>query len=444
MKVDIININHIASAGRIREDLGDLNELARSIKDKGLIQPIAVESHGDNTYTLLAGGRRLEACRMVSMAEIPVRIYDGPLSDLERRSIELEENVRRKDLEFQEEVNLQREIHNLQVAIHGEKFGPARTDLEHALLPEGHSMRDTAKLLDRDVSTVSRDIKLANAMDELPDLGWDKCKNKAEAQKLLARTEEMMIRKVLAERATSVLSKKKSKLADRYIVGDFFELVKKVPNASMDLVEVDPPYGIALPDIKGNINENIDSKYNEVSGPDYPDFLERLMAECWRVMNDHSWLIFWFGPEPWFEVVFNAIIKQGFKCRRMPAIWLKTGTGGQTRQPDIYLGNMYEMFFYAYKGDATINLDKRGKPNVFMSSVIPPQKKIHPTEKPVELMKDILQTFAYEGDRGLVPFAGGGNTLRAANHLKMDFIGYDLGKEYKDGYVMRLVEEGLI
>jgi len=447
MRVEIVNIDSITSTDRHREDMGDLHELARSIKEKGLIQPLAVqdpEGAGIEGYTLLAGGRRLEACKIAGLRDIPVRVYDETLSELERKSIELEENIRRKDLEFQEEVNLQREIHNLQVAIHGPKIGPTRTDLEDAILPEGHSMRDTAKLMGRDITTVSRDIKLANAMEEFPDLDWDKCKNKAEAQKLLARTEEMMIRKVLAERATSVLSKKKSKLADRYVVGDFFELVKNVPDGSMDLAEVDPPFAVGLPDIKKSFSENIDSKYNEIAGPDYPDFLERVVTECWRVMNDHSWLIFWFGPEPWFEVVFNAIIKQGFQCRRMPGIWLKTNVSGQTFQPDMYLGNKYEMFFYAYKGDATININKRGRSNVFEFPVIPPQKKIHPTEKSVPLMEEILNVFAYEGCRVLVPFAGGGNTIRAADHLKMDAIGYDLTSEAKDGYVARLVEEGLL
>lgn len=444
MRVDIVNIDHVASADRHRKDMGDLHELARSIKEKGLIQPIAVEDAGDGTYDLLAGGRRLEACRLAEITTIPVRIYEPGLSDLERQSIELEENIRRKDLEYQEEVNLKRDIHNLQVQIHGEKLGGDRADLEHAIVSEGHSMRDTAELLGEAVGTTSQDIKLAEAMHTMPDLGLDQCKNKAEAMKLLNRVEEVAIRAELAKRATDATKRKDTKLADLYMVGDFFELVQNVPSNVMDIVEVDPPYGIGLPDIKDNIEMGLDTSYTEVSPHEYPQFLERVVEECWRIMNDHSWLIFWFAPEPWFEVVFKTILRQGFNVRRMPGIWVKSGIGGQTRQPDIYLGNLYEMFFYVYKGDATINIDKRGRSNVFEYPVVPSQHKVHDTERPVPLMEDILSTFAYEGARLYVPFCGSGNTLRAGMNLNLSPLGCDVGQEYKDAYVLRLAEEGLI
>jgi len=439
MKVDIIDIKLIKSGERIREDLGDLHELSRSIKERGLIQPIAVRPEGGG-YELLAGGRRLEACKIAGISTIPVRIYDEPLSELERKSIELEENIRRKDLTFREEVNLQREIHNLQVAIHGPKLGGTRSDLNQEV--RGHSVVDTANLLGRSPQSVRDDIKLAEAMEQFPELGWDKCKNKTEAVKLMSRTEESIIRAELAKRATSALSKEKSDLVNKYVVGDFFKMAKQIPNGVMDLVEVDPPFGIALPDVKSNFGENVDSWYNEVNISDYPKFLDELVYECWRVMNDRSWLIFWFAPEPWFDIVFSTLIKHGFKGRRMTAKWVKTGTPGQTRNPEYNLGNAVEEFFYMRKGDASINTNKRGRSNVFDFPVVPAQRKVHPTEKPIPLMKEILNTFAYPGNRILVPFAGSGNTILSALELQMDAVGYDLAKEGKEGYVLKLMGGG--
>jgi len=442
-RVDIIPIESIHATDRSREDMGDLDDLARSIKDKGLIHPLAVQFK-DGSYTLLAGGRRLEACKLAGLDKIPVRIYDEDLSDLQRRSIELEENIRRKDLNFQEEVNLQREIHNLQVAIRGPRMAGERTDLFGSSSAEGHSIRDTAALLGRSSGAVSMDIKLANTMEQFPDLGWEKCKNKSDAMKLMNKAEETIIRSVLAKRAVEAGKKKKTKFSDLFLVGDFFELVTKVPDGTMDLVEVDPPYGIDLTNVKANTTENINSWYNEIPTQKYPEFLERVIAECWRIMNDRSWLIFWFGPDPWFEVVYQLLTKQGFRTRRIPGLWVKQGTGGQTRQPDVYLSGLYEMFFYAYKGDATINVNKRGRSNLFTYAVVPPQRKIHPTERPVPLMEDILSTFAYEGARVYVPFCGSGNTLRAGINLNMQPVGCDLAKEAKDGYVVRLLEDGLV
>jgi len=444
MRVEIVNIDSITVADRHRKDMGDLHELAHSIKEKGLIQPIAVEDMGDGALDLLAGGRRLEACRLAEVSTIPVRVYEGPLSELERQSIELEENIRRKNLEYQEEVNLKRDIHNLQIQIRGEKLGGDRADLEHAVVSEGHSMRDTADLLGEALSTTSQDIKLAEAMVQMPELGLDKCKNKSEALKLLNRGEEVAIRAELATRMIAATKRKDTKLADLYMGGDFFELIQKVPTGVMDIVEVDPPYGIDLPKIKDNIEMGLDTSYTEIPEYEYERFLERTIEECWRIMNDHSWLIFWFAPEPWFETVFNTIRHQGFNIRRMPGLWVKSGVGGQTRQPDIYLGNLYEMFFYVYKGDATININKRGRSNVFEYPVVPSQHKIHNTERPVPLMEDILSTFAYEGARLYVPFCGSGNTLRAGMNLNLSPLGCDVGQEYKDAYVLRLAEEGLI
>jgi DNA modification methylase len=441
MRVDIIDINLIDVSDRAREDLGDLQELIRSIRDpkKGLIQPLAVEDTKNGRYKLLAGGRRFEACKAIDMVRVPVRIYDEPLSEAEQLSIELEENLNRKDLTFQEEVNLKRRIHNQQVAIHGPKVQGARTDLGQTLV--GHSLHDTAVLFKEDVQSVRRDIKLAEAMDQFPDLGWDKCKNKAEAMKLMNRTEEEIIRAELAKRATGTLSKDKQRLAEKYIVGDFFEKVKGIPDGVIDLVEVDPPFGISLPSIKDNRLENIKSWYNEIPANEYASFVDRLIAECWRVMNDRSWLIFWFGPEPWFETVFSILVRHGFEGRRLTGKWVKTNSPHQVHNPRIHLANASEEFFYMRKGDASISLKKQGRSNIFEFPVVPSQRKIHPTEKPILLMKEILETFAYPGARVLVPFAGSGNTLVAAISLQMDPIGYDLAREGKDGFVVRLLGE---
>lgn len=86
-------IDSIEIGERRREDMGDLVALERSIERYGLIQPVVVDDSG----RLVAGGRRLEACKGLGWAEIDVRPY-GALSDTELRELELEENIRRKDL----------------------------------------------------------------------------------------------------------------------------------------------------------------------------------------------------------------------------------------------------------------------------------------------------------------------------------------------------------
>jgi ParB-like chromosome segregation protein Spo0J len=94
MRVEKILIADIKVANRRREDFGDVEGLAASINRFGLLHPITVD--GDNN--LVAGERRLRACRdVLKLDEIDARLY-SELTEDERREIELEENVRRKDL----------------------------------------------------------------------------------------------------------------------------------------------------------------------------------------------------------------------------------------------------------------------------------------------------------------------------------------------------------
>jgi ParB family chromosome partitioning protein len=59
---------------RHRKDMGDIERLARSIRDVGLLHPIVVTSKGH----LVAGARRLEACRFLGWKKIPVTILELP------------------------------------------------------------------------------------------------------------------------------------------------------------------------------------------------------------------------------------------------------------------------------------------------------------------------------------------------------------------------------
>ncbi len=86
-------IDAIKIENRRREEFGDLAGLAQSISRHGLLHPLVVDDDG----RLIAGERRLRACRSLGFLEVDVRRW-GALSDAERDEIELEENIRRKDL----------------------------------------------------------------------------------------------------------------------------------------------------------------------------------------------------------------------------------------------------------------------------------------------------------------------------------------------------------
>ena len=154
-------------------------------------------------------------------------------------------------------------------------------------------------------------------------------------------------------------------------------------------------------------------------------------------MKDGAWLIMWFGPDPWFDTVYEILQDVGLKGNALPAIWLKGQ--GQTNAPNYYMGNAYEMFFYARKGNGVLN--KKGRSNIFDFRPVPPSHKIHPTERPVELIMDVLEVFGYKGSTVLVPFLGSGNTLLAANNMDMNAFGFELTEQYKNDFTLKVHDQ---
>ena len=439
--VELTNIKRedIDFGDRRRLDYGDLEGLANSIKEKGLIQPIAVwrkrEDDGKGKYLLLAGGRRFMATEILEMQELPCRVFTEELSDLLYREIELIENVERKDLSWQEQVVLQKEINDLMIEKHGHKI--ARGNQYSTDKAEGWSKRDTAELLGRSPASVVRDIQIADAIEAFPIL--KEAKNKGEAEKLLKKlktqaVEEVLLAKLREQESSGGIDAKKKQLMDSYIVRDFFEGVKEIPDGSISLVEIDPPYAINLHETKKDFEGRYEKDaYNEMDPKAYRGLLTKLFKECYRVMSEHSWLICWYAPEPWAEEVYTAITQAGFKTRRITGHWVKPN--GQTMRPESYLANASEPFYYAAKGSPAIN--RPGRTNIYQYQPVSSAKKIHPTERPIELIEDVLSTFVTYGHRVLVPFLGSGNTLLAAANLKLTAFGFDLSNGYKDGFVLR-------
>lgn len=427
-----ISLDQIEVGERFRKDYGDLNQLAYSIKKNGQITPIAVGTsklkinrETDLPYVLIAGGRRFKVIKdFLKWPTIKCRVYDTPLSILDFRSIELAENFDRKDLSYPEELSLKCQINDLQIKIHGEKVAPTGP---------GWSRNDTARLLKESPATLSRDLKLADAIQKFPELGLDKCKNKAEALKRLTKIGKTLVNHVQArEYETKVGPSDKvfNKLSSSYIIGDCFDVIKKVPSNSMDFVEIDPPYGI---DLKSNKKNNDCVGYEEIDSYYYSDFMANIIKESVRILKESGWLICWLGPS-WYEMIRDCLKKSNLIVNDVPGIWTKPQ--GQTLQPEHILGNSYEMFFYARK--STARLQKPGRLNVFDFKPVPHTSKYHPTQRPLDLILELYSTFVGPNTNGFIPFLGSGVGLIASHILKINTIGTDLNPVYKDGYLLEL------
>jgi ParB/RepB/Spo0J family partition protein len=427
-KLQFVDIDKIIVGDRFRKDLKDIENLAKSIAEKGILQPITIQTD----FTLCAGGRRLEAAKLAGLKKIPCLIRDKTSDEIDLREIELIENTFREDFTWQERVNLIAELDKLMREKHGTEWSTRKTAM---LLGHAHPMN------------VSRANQLSDAM-EIPELKEVivKAKTADEAMKFVKQFQEKVVTTELRKRQERTQDQGMSavlELAKRnYQIGDALKgMVSLRPGfPTIQFIEVDPPYGIDLGEQKKQTDgTNIVRSYNEVAAVEYQAFVEIVAEETFRVAAPACWMIFWYGPTH-HTIILQALRKAGWLVDDIPAIWVK-GEGGQTNAPEVHLARSYEPFFVCRKGRPI--LTKRGRSNVFQFSPVAATKKYHPTERPLALMEEILSVFTLEaaGQTVLVPFLGSGVTLRACYMRGLKCMGWDLSTEYKDRFLLAVEDD---
>ena len=441
VKQALIEVKRINDAGRQRAEYGNMEELKLSIKQKGLIHPIAVmkykeEFDGKFDYFLLAGGRRLRAVKMLELEKVPARIYPHDLNGFEIRSIELEENIRRKEMSDAERLKAVKQIHDLWVSMYGEKDSTAKDAV-------GHSLRDTAKRLGVSVGTASEHIEMGDWLERVPELA--KLGSKSEIKKAIKKAKKTVYQAKKIEAFNAEVEDKDTKelktmYEKSYIIGSFFEKITSVPKDTIDLVDLDIDYPVDIDEESPQHQEiTLDKKFGEyksIPKTEFEAMMKESLKESYRVLKEGGWCIIWFGWE-YFTSIQKWAQDVGFRTSWYTGKWYKGAGYGHTRNPYTYLNHTIEPFFYFRKGVATINIPHN---DVFEFPPTSSDSKDHPYEKPISLMHSILDTFIDPGSRVLVPFAGSGNTLIAAFNLKCHAIGFDLSGSYKNSYLVKVQE----
>ncbi|MPW25979.1 hypothetical protein GC105_09265 [Alkalibaculum sp. M08DMB] len=176
----LISINKINIGSRIRQEYGDIQELADSIREHGLLHPIVVDSN----YNLVAGGRRLLACERNKMKEIDVKML-GELSKREIKILELEENIKRKDFtEIEksraltklaelkaEELREKSEMEFRSDSEQNENENAENNNVVDGFRPANISEREIVKTIDIPRSTLRDAKQHVEAVGKYPELG---------------------------------------------------------------------------------------------------------------------------------------------------------------------------------------------------------------------------------------------------------------------------------
>ena len=119
-------------------DEAALSDLAESIRENGLLQPILVREYGDGRYQIIAGERRYRACKIAGLSEIPAIIMDR--DDQNAAQIALIENIQREDLNPIEEAMAYRSLQK--------EFGMTQEELSYKVGKSRPAIANSMRLLD--------------------------------------------------------------------------------------------------------------------------------------------------------------------------------------------------------------------------------------------------------------------------------------------------------
>lgn len=206
--------------------------------------------------------------------------------------------------------------------------------------------------------------------------------------------------------------------------GDCLELMKELPDGSIDLIVTDPPYGIELTPQR----ETGKFKGTKVINDDTLDWLPHLVSELYRV-SKNAVLVFC----GWQKIdVFKIEFEKLFTVKNI-LVWNKDWFGmGNNYRPN------YELCLLCCKTNVTTK--SNNKSNILTYRRVAPQKLLHSCEKPIALLEDLISELSNEGDVILDPFMGSGSTCVAAVKTNRRYIGYELDAEYYDIACKRLDE----
>lgn len=244
-------------------------------------------------------------------------------------------------------------------------------------------------------------------------------------------------------------------IRNKVILGNTFRVLKKLGDEFIDMVFIDPPYFLQLPNKElrrwtvKTVVEGVSDAWDKFSSfQEYDNFITKLLNEVKRVMKPTGTI--------WVIATYHSIFRIGKIMQDLDywilndLVWVKTNP--MPNWLGVRFTNATENLIWAVK-------DKKCKKYVFNKEyakvfgigkvganvwVLPlcwgderlkneEGRKLHSTQKPVELLKRVILTSTKEGDLVLDPVAGTGTTGYVAQALKRDFIMVEVNPKYVKG-----------
>jgi len=413
-------------------DPAALQDLVTSIEERGLLHPPVLRDES-GVWTLVAGERRMKAIaqiwelggsfrcdnQQVPAGEMPFTNL-GDLSDLEAEEAELDENLKRKDLTWQEHAAAVARLHRLRQGQQVEKA----VKLQTPITPQTYA--DTAlELLGKSEGAYQDQIRKEIIVSKhLANPAIAKAKSADEAFKILKKQEESAKNVELARTVGASFNADLHTLLNVDCL-DYMTTAADLPEAEkFDVILTDPPYGMGADNFgdAGGKLTGIEHRYD-----DSPEHFTKLMT-AWSKLSynvvkaqAHAYV---FCDIDKFHELKALMQAAGWYVFRTPLINHKMNSG-RVPLPDQGPRRQYEIILYAIKGKKqTTHI----YPDVISTSA--DENFSHGAQKPVALYQNLLQRSVRPGDRVLDTFAGSGTIFEAANGFKCSATGTELNPEY--------------
>lgn len=407
-----------ASRQRKSHDPDAHQELITSIQTTGLLHPIVVREDGDKTF-LVAGERRLRAMREIfelgghfyhdqnlftpEKGGVPT-ISLGELAPLDAMEAELEENIRRVDLSWQERVDAETRLFDLRGAQAKAKglLPPHVNTVAKEVF--GTSENHAGQALQRDI-VLSRNM-------HRPEVKG--AKSASEAYKALARVEETERNQEVAKALGKEFLGSKHTLINQ----DCLAWAAAYAGEPFDVVCMDPPYGMGADEFGdagggaegAHFYEDGDEIFHKVVIP------ALALLDSLTKADAHAYIFCDIDRFP----ILRTIMEGKWRVFRTPMMWFKP-TAFRAPWPTQGPQRKYEVILYAVKGDL-----KCTKVAGDVLTHQPDENLGHQAQKPVALITDLLSRSVRPGMRVLDMFCGTGPIFPAAHALSAIATGIEM------------------
>lgn len=198
---------------------------------------------------------------------------------------------------------------------------------------------------------------------------------------------------------------------------DWKECISNIEDSSVDLVVTDPPYGMEYSSNYRKI------KHKDIINDNNVEWLGGWVREMKRVCKEDSHLYVFCS---WHNVdVFKVELSRLFNVKNI-LIWEKNNTGMGDLKGDF--APKYEMILFCSNGNKKLN----GKRDSNIIKTPRTNNELHPTQKPVDLIRFLIEKSSKKGDLVLDTFAGSFSTAKAAISCGRKYMCIEIDKDYCD------------